>query len=66
MGVSEIADDAPLFGDSGLGLDSVDALELVLEIERHFDVSIEDNEEGRKVLASVATLAAYIQERQAA
>lgn len=64
MGIDTIDDDAPLFGDSGLGLDSVDALELVLEVERQFGVTIDDSEEGRKVLRSVATLAAHIQAQQ--
>lgn len=64
MGIAEIKDDAPLFGADGLDLDSIDALELVLEVERNFQVSIQDNEEGRKVLASVRTLAEYIHAQQ--
>ena len=63
--IDDIDDDAPLFGD-GLGLDSIDALELALEVERHFDVQIEDNEASRQILASVSALARYIQEQQAA
>jgi acyl carrier protein len=55
-----IEDDAPLFGD-GLGLDSIDVLELVLEIERTFGVAITDEETGNKVLRSVDTIAAHIQ-----
>jgi acyl carrier protein len=54
-----------LFGpDSNLGLDSVDALELAMEIERVFGVSIPESEETRKVFTSVATLMAYIQQHQ--
>ena len=64
VSASGIDDDAPLFGDSGLGLDSIDALELVLEIERNFEVTIEDSAEGRKVLTSVRTLAGYIHEQK--
>jgi acyl carrier protein len=55
----DIGDDQPLFGGA-LGLDSVDALELVLEVERHFGVRIEDDAEGRAVLRSPRTLAAHI------
>lgn len=56
----EIGDDVPLFGE-GLGLDSIDALELVLEIERTFGVSIGDDQIGKRVLRSVASIADYIQ-----
>jgi acyl carrier protein len=56
----DIEDEAPLFGDDGLGLDSVDALELVMEVERVFGAVIEDNEESRKILFSVDSLAKYI------
>jgi len=51
---------APLFG-AGLGLDSIDALELVLELERSFGVVIGDEETGSKVLQSVDAIAAYIE-----
>jgi acyl carrier protein len=55
----DIADDAPLF-DEGLGLDSIDVLELVLEIERSFGVTIADQDTGAKVLRTVDTIAAYV------
>lgn len=55
----EIGDATPLF-DGGLGLDSIDVLELVLEIERSFGVAVADEETGRKVLLSVDTIAEYI------
>ncbi len=51
---------APLFG-AGLGLDSIDALELVLEIERSFGVVIGDEQTGGKVLQSVDAIAEYIE-----
>ena len=54
-----IEDGVPLFGE-GLGLDSIDVLELVLEIERTFGVSITDEQTGNKVLRSVDTIAEYI------
>ena len=56
----EIDNAAPLFG-AGLGLDSIDALELVLEIERAFGVVIGDEETGGKVLQSVDAIAGYIE-----
>ena len=51
----------PLFGPEGLGLDSIDVLELVLELERSFGVTIENQETGMQVLRSVDTIAAFIQ-----
>lgn len=60
MPPEDIEDAAPLFGE-GLGLDSIDALELVLEIERSFGVVIGDEETGGKVLQSVDTIAAFIE-----
>ena len=60
----EIGDATPLFGE-GLGLDSIDVLELVLEIERSFGVTIADEQTGMKVLGSVDTIADYITREQA-
>jgi acyl carrier protein len=54
-----IDDDVSLFGE-GLGLDSIDVLELVLEIERTFGVSIADEQTGARVLRSVESIADYI------
>jgi acyl carrier protein len=59
-----IADDAPLFGE-GLGLDSLDAVELVVQVQKHFGVEIKDMEEGREAFRSVDTLARFIEERSA-
>ena len=56
----EILDDAPLFGE-GLGLDSIDALELVLELERTFGVTIADEQTGATVLQSVGSIAGFIE-----
>jgi acyl carrier protein len=61
---AEIGDDMPLF-DKGLGLDSIDVLELVLEIERSFGVTIADEQTGMKVLRSVDTIADYITNERA-
>lgn len=55
----EIGDSTPLFGE-GLGLDSIDVLELVLELERSFGVSITDEQTGTRVLRSVDSIAEFI------
>lgn len=59
-------DDSALFGDTGLGLDSLDAVELVIVIKKHFEVEIKDMEESRSVFTSINTLATYIEQRQPA
>jgi acyl carrier protein len=56
----EIQDDMPLF-DEGLGLDSIDALEIVLELQRSFGVEIGDEQVGRKVLRNVRTIVEFIE-----
>jgi len=59
----DIPDDEPLIGSPRFGLDSIDALELVLAIEKEFGVKIGSSEESRQALASVSTLAAYLRSR---
>lgn len=63
MDPSEIETDEPLFGD-GLGLDSIDALELIVLLEKHYGIKIENPKEGQKIFYSVKTLAEYITEHQ--
>ncbi len=58
-----IETDAPLFGE-GLGLDSIDALELVLGLEKDYGVIIPDAEVGKKVFQSVRTMAQYVLDQQ--
>jgi acyl carrier protein len=60
--VKGIDSSAPLFR-KGLGLDSIDALELVVAIEKIFNVIIEDEEVGKKAFASINALATFIQEK---
>jgi len=62
----EIDADAPLFGDEGLQLDSLDAVELVMIVEKHFGVAIADAEEARGAFASVSGLADFILARRQA
>ena len=59
----DIDDDAPLFGDEGLGLDSVDALQLVIQIEKQYKIMIENEEVGLKAFASINALARFLQEK---
>lgn len=58
---ADIKDDEPLFGD-GLGLDSIDSLELIVLLKKEYSIDIRDPREGRKVLVDVATMADYIAE----
>ena len=55
----QIIDDAPLF-DEGLGLDSIDSLELIVLLKIKYGITIQDPREGRKVLADINTIADYI------
>ncbi|MBD1391679.1 phosphopantetheine-binding protein [Mucilaginibacter glaciei] len=57
---ADISDNEPLFGD-GLGLDSIDSLELIVLLKKEYNIDIKDPREGRKVLVDVATIADYIQ-----
>ncbi len=63
ISVNDIDTDAPLFGE-GLGLDSIDALELVIGLEKEYGVSIPDAEVGKQVFQSVRTIAQYIVDNQ--
>ena len=56
---AEIGDDQPLFGN-GLGLDSIDVLEVVAGLEKDFGVTIQSQEEGEKVLQNVVTIAGFL------
>jgi acyl carrier protein len=58
---ADIRDNEPLFG-AGLGLDSIDSLELIVLLKKEYKIDIRDPREGRKVLVDVATMADYIQE----
>ena len=60
--VDQISDDLPLFGPGGLGLDSIDALELVVSMEKIFGVGVPNSEVAAKALRSVDTIHDYILE----
>ena len=63
ISIDDIDSEAPLFGE-GLGLDSIDALELVIGLEKEYGVSIPDAEVGKKVFQSVRAIAQYIVDNQ--
>lgn len=63
---AEIGDDRPLFGPGGLGLDSVDALQLVVALDKHYGVKISDQEVAKQTLQSVAAMASAILAHKAA
>ncbi len=63
MKPEDIPDQSPLFGE-GLGLDSIDALELIVLLEKNYGIKISDPSEGKAIFASVATMADYITEHR--
>jgi len=62
--VDDIEDNAPLFGEDGIGLDSVDSIELVLIIEKEYGVKISNTEQYKDIFASVNNLLNYINENK--
>jgi acyl carrier protein len=62
---AEIGDDQPLFGPGSLGLDSVDALQLVVALDKNFGLKVPDPAAARQILQSVNTIAAAIEKHQA-
>jgi acyl carrier protein len=62
----EIGDDEPLFGPGGLGLDSVDALQLAVALEKNYRLKLSDIEIARKIMQTANSIAAAIQAYQTA
>ena len=60
----EIEDDMALFGEEGLGLDSVDAIELTLVLEKEYGVKITNMAEAENIFASCSSLTSYINDQQ--
>ncbi|HIZ87747.1 MAG TPA: acyl carrier protein [Candidatus Coprenecus pullistercoris] len=56
----DIVSDAPLFGDEGLGLDSIDALELIVLMEKKYGIKLDNPAKGREIFASVDSMARFI------
>lgn len=63
MKPEDIDSNDPLFGD-GLGLDSIDALELIVLLEKNYGIKIEDPKDGKKIFFSLRTMAEHITEHQ--
>lgn len=63
MKPEDIQDDAPLFGE-GLGLDSIDALELIVLMEKNYGIKLQDPAQGREIFRSVKSMANYIEKNR--
>jgi acyl carrier protein len=63
MTPEDIGDDEPLFGE-GLGLDSIDSLELIVLLKREYGATIQDPKEGRRILVNVSTMADYVEKNR--
>ena len=59
----DIKDDEPLFG-TGLGLDSIDSIELIVLLSREYGITIQDPKEGRKILVDINTMADYVEKNR--
>jgi len=59
----DIQDDEPLFGE-GLGLDSIDSIELIVLLSREYGITIQDPKEGRKILTDINTMVSYIEKNR--
>ncbi|TKT90931.1 phosphopantetheine-binding protein [Dyadobacter frigoris] len=62
--VSDIDDDALLFSTDGIGLDSIDALELIVLMEKYYGIQVTNPEEGKVAFLSINTMADYIAKRR--
>jgi acyl carrier protein len=62
--IEDIAGDTPLFGEGGLGLDSLDGLQIASAVEEHFNIRLPEGDEVRPVLRSVDAIAAYIAQQR--
>lgn len=62
--VTDLKDDAPLFGEDGLGLDSIDALELIVLLEKNYGIKISDPKEGKNIFKSVNVMADYVEKNR--
>lgn len=63
MRVEDIDANAPLFGE-GLGLDSIDALELIVMMEKYYGIKLADASQGKTIFRSIATMADYIEKNR--
>lgn len=64
MTPEDIDDNAPLFGDEGLGLDSIDVLELIVLLEKNYGIRLASPAQGKEVFQSVAVMATYVEKNR--
>jgi acyl carrier protein len=64
MTPEDIDTDAPLFGEDGLGLDSIDALELIVLLEKRYGIKLASPAEGKAIFKNVRTIAEYVTENR--
>ena len=62
--ITDLEDDAPLFGEEGLGLDAIDALELIVLLEKNYGIKISDPKEGKNIFKSVNVMADYVEKNR--
>lgn len=61
---ADIQNNKPLFGDDGIGLDSIDALEFVVLLDSHYGIKIADPSEAKEIFTSIDTLSDYIEKNR--
>ena len=64
MSPEEIENEAPIFGDNGLGLDSIDALELIVLLEKNYGIKLKNPAEGKEIFKSVACIAEFVEKNR--
>ena len=61
LSLEEFDENAPLFGDEGIGLDSIDVLEIIVLLEKNYGIRLANPKDGRAIFQSVKTIAEYVQ-----
>ena len=64
LSAEEINENTPLFGADGLGLDSIDALERIVLLDKEYGIRLSDPKQGKEIFYSIATMAEYIQKHR--
>ena len=64
LSAEEINENTPLFGADGLGLGSIDALELIVLLDKEYGIRLSDPKQGKEIFYSIATMAEYIQKNR--
>ncbi len=64
LSIEEFDENAPLFGDDGIGLDSIDALEIIVLLEKKYGIRLANAAEGKDIFKNVATIAEYVEKNR--